>query len=242
MIPKNHPRYQSLLQRHKIEEGLKRGIVTPTGMIAQGRGEAFDYLLGEKTTKEAREQIEAAAAKLTIAKHPVLSVNGNTIALCAKEIVSLSKTISAPIEINLFYRTKKRIALIEKEFKKFGIKALGVKPAKKIPGLKSNRGKADEKGIWTADVVLVMLEDGDRTEMLRKMGKYVIAIDLNPMSRTAKKANLTIVDNVIRAIPLLEKNAQRFKNKGKKWLERRVKKMNNSKMLQITIKRMRKRI
>jgi 4-phosphopantoate--beta-alanine ligase len=33
------------------------------------------------------------------------------------------------------------------------------------------------------------------------MGKLVITIDLNPLSRTAEAANITIVDNVVRAIP-----------------------------------------
>lgn len=50
-------------------------------------------------------------------------------------------------------------------------------------------------------MVLVPLEDGDRTEALRRMGKTVIAIDLNPLSRTSRAANITIVDNVIRAVP-----------------------------------------
>jgi 4-phosphopantoate--beta-alanine ligase len=35
------------------------------------------------------------------------------------------------------------------------------------------------------------------------MGKYVITIDLNPFSRTSKTADITIVDNVTRAIPRL---------------------------------------
>ena len=38
---------------------------------------------------------------------------------------------------------------------------------------------------------------------LRKAGKTVITFDLNPLSRTAHTANITIVDNVIRAIDLL---------------------------------------
>ena len=54
-----------------------------------------------------------------------------------------------------------------------------------------------------ADVVLVPLEDGDRTEALKKMGKTVITFDLNPLSRTAQKADITIVDNVIRGMRLL---------------------------------------
>lgn len=35
------------------------------------------------------------------------------------------------------------------------------------------------------------------------MGKKVIAIDLNPLSRTARTATLTIVDEVTRALPLI---------------------------------------
>ena len=35
------------------------------------------------------------------------------------------------------------------------------------------------------------------------MGKTVITFDLNPLSRTARKADITIVDNVIRGMKLL---------------------------------------
>jgi 4-phosphopantoate--beta-alanine ligase len=55
--------------------------------------------------------------------------------------------------------------------------------------------------MYAADVVLVPLEDGDRCEVLVGMGKKVIAIDLNPLSRTAKTATLTVVDEVTRALP-----------------------------------------
>jgi len=60
-------------------------------------------------------------------------------------------------------------------------------------------------------VVLVPLEDGDRCEALRKLGKVVIAIDLNPLSRTARTADVTIVDNVIRAIPNIERWVKKLK-------------------------------
>jgi 4-phosphopantoate--beta-alanine ligase len=49
--------------------------------------------------------------------------------------------------------------------------------------------------------VLVPLEDGDRCEALVKMGKKVVVIDLNPLSRTARTATLTIVDELTRALP-----------------------------------------
>jgi 4-phosphopantoate--beta-alanine ligase len=55
--------------------------------------------------------------------------------------------------------------------------------------------------MYSADVILVPLEDGDRCEALVGMGKTVIAIDLNPLSRTARKATLTIVDELTRALP-----------------------------------------
>ena len=53
-------------------------------------------------------------------------------------------------------------------------------------------------GIGESDVVFVPLEDGDRCEALRKMGKFVIVVDLNPLSRSAQKASLTIIDEITR--------------------------------------------
>ena len=45
---------------------------------------------------------------------------------------------------------------------------------------------------------MVPLEDGDRCEALVKMGKTVIVVDLNPMSRSARMASITIVDEISR--------------------------------------------
>ena len=42
MIPKTHPRYPSLKTRELIVKGVKAGIASIDGLIAQGRGEAFD--------------------------------------------------------------------------------------------------------------------------------------------------------------------------------------------------------
>ncbi len=47
-LPIDHPRYESLKHRHLIVDGMKKNIVANAGMIAHGRGETFDYLLGEK--------------------------------------------------------------------------------------------------------------------------------------------------------------------------------------------------
>ena len=67
--------------------------------------------------------------------------------------------------------------------------------------LSHDRAWCRREGMFAADVILVPLEDGDRCEALVKMGKTVIAIDLNPLSRTARSASLTVVDELTRALP-----------------------------------------
>ena len=63
-IPKDHPRHQSLQYRHKIIEGMKDLVVAEAGLIAHGRGECFDYIIGEKTSESAKKAMEAAVALL----------------------------------------------------------------------------------------------------------------------------------------------------------------------------------
>lgn len=205
-IPKSHPRFVSLSIREKIVKGYNDGLVAKEGLLAHGRGEAFDYLVGEKTTKTAKAAINAAAATLLSAQSPVISVNGNVAALCPKEIVQLAKATKAKIEVNLFYYDENRKKKIVESLKKAGAKqVLGTNPRsyRRIGGLDSPRQIVDKDGIFAADVVLVPLEDGDRTEALQKIGKTVITFDLNPLSRTAQTADITIVDNVIRGMRLL---------------------------------------
>ena len=48
-IPKDHCRADSLRRREKVIEGEEKGVVVKSGLIAHGRGEAFDYLMGETT-------------------------------------------------------------------------------------------------------------------------------------------------------------------------------------------------
>lgn len=206
LIPKSHPRAASLYIREKIVQGYRSGLVAEEGLMAHGRGETFDYLIGEKTSKNALKAIKAAAKALVLAKSPVISVNGNFAALCPKEIVSLAKTVNAKIEVNLFYVSQKRKKAIATLLKKNGAKEiLGLDPrsSRKIPKLDSARRVVDKDGIFSADVVLVPLEDGDRTLALKKFGKKVITFDLNPLSRTAQTADITIVDNVIRGMKIL---------------------------------------
>lgn len=216
-IPLDHPRAKSLTIREKLIEHYLEGIVATSGLIAHGRGEAFDYLLNEKTSKPALEGIQAAAAMLLTAENPVISVNGNTAALVAEEVVKLANVTEAKIEVNLFYRSLERELAIKKLLEKAGARevlGVGKKASERIPELSSERRRVDPRGIMTADVVLVPLEDGDRTEALVRMGKKVIAIDLNPLSRTAQKATITIVDNIVRAAPSLVQTAESLKKQG----------------------------
>ncbi|HYV08389.1 MAG TPA: hypothetical protein VEL81_02255, partial [Thermoplasmata archaeon] len=52
-IPRSHPRYDSLVRRERLVRAWKAGIVVPEGLIAHGRGEAWDYLFGEMTSAPA---------------------------------------------------------------------------------------------------------------------------------------------------------------------------------------------
>lgn len=206
-VPKSHPRYESLLLRERVSEGVKAGYTSPIGLIAHGRGEAFDYFLGERTSKFAKAACGAAVAKL-MQGDAVLSANGNVAALCPEDYVELSEAVNAPIEINLFYRTPERMRKMAARFKNAGAEVLGLREDATIP-VASERRKVDSRGIFSRSTVLVPLEDGDRTDALKKMGKFVIAIDLNPLSRTARAADITIVDNIVRAVPLMAKLAKK---------------------------------
>src|SRR3989338_2070556 len=212
MIPKSHPRYTSLKIREKIVDGVKKGITSQHGLIAHGRGEAFDYIIGEKTTAKAKKSIEKSAKLLLKAKHPVISVNGNTAALVPREIVELSGASGAKIEVNIFHPSKKREIKIKKHLEKHGAKEV-LLPQKscRIKYLESNRKYVNKEGIYKADAVFAPLEDGDRTEALRKNGKKAIVVDLNPLSRSARKADIVIIDNVVRAVPLLIKEVRKLK-------------------------------
>jgi 4-phosphopantoate--beta-alanine ligase len=202
-VPKSHPRYRSLKTRDKIADGVRKGITSIHGLIAHGRGEAFDYLIDEKTRDFAKEAIDAAALLLLKAKFPVISVNGNVAILCAKDIIRLSESVPAKIEVNIFHASKKRERTIASYLKKMGAKDVLLPGKGVIKYIAHNRRRCNENGILKADVVFVPLEDGDRCRALRKMGKKVITVDLNPLSRTSRVATVTIVDNITRALPLL---------------------------------------
>jgi len=208
-IPADHPRYEDLISRHRIEEGVEKGITHLQGMHAEGRGSAFDYLLGEETIPSADAAERAAAAHLLLADHPVLSVNGNVAALVPEAMVDLADAVDADLEVNLFNRTEERVAAIADHLREHGAEEVkGLTADARIPGLDHERAKVDADGIAAADVVLVPLEDGDRAEALGEMGKTEIVIDLNPLSRSPQVAAVPVVDNVLRAVPNIATHAR----------------------------------
>ena len=220
-IPDSHPRRTSLHARQSLVDAAAEGLLADSAMIAHGRGEAFDYLLGETTSDSAMDAIREVAARLLAAERPVISVNGNTVVLAGEELIRVAAVVGCPIEVNLFYRTPERVmGLLGRLSEQRDVVAAGASPREwegnwqeavgsvvllgnsaehSIPGLDGPRAKCCQEGIGQADVVLVPLEDGDRCEALVAAGKQVLVVDLNPLSRTAMMATVTVVDEVSRA-------------------------------------------
>ncbi len=220
-IPESHPRYESLMARKKMTDAAAAGLLADSALIAHGRGEAFDYLLGEKTTESAKSAIMETASQLLAANQPVISVNGNTVALAGIDLIACAAVIECPIEVNIYYRTPERMSALLDALEEQKIAAcekypelaeniqcvefLGREPDTKIPGLEGPRANCHTNGIFSSDVILVPLEDGDRCEALVEMGKTVCVIDLNPLSRTAMTSTIAIVDQLTRCVPILLK-------------------------------------
>ena len=242
MIPKSHPRYESLLLRDKMVKAAQEGYLADSALIAHGRGEAFDYLIGEKTTYPAKRAMYVAVAALLLSNNPVISVNGNATALAIDEIIELANAIDAKIEINLFYRTDERVKLITQLYKNHGNKnILGTldDDIEYINDIPNNRATASKSGIYSADTILIPLEDGDRAEILKKGGKNIITIDLNPLSRTSKMSDVSIMDNIVRAIPFMTKIAEDLKTQDKKVLIDMVNDFDNEENLKESLEQIR---
>ena len=204
------------MARERLVEGVRQGLTSQAGLIAHGRGEAFDYLLGETTVPEARDAAGVAAAMMLLARRPVVSVNGNVAALAAEQVVELQRRVTAArqargedgpglaVEVNLFHRTEERVRLIADRLRELGAEGvLGEAPDLRVPGLDHARALCSSGGVGTADVVLIPLEDGDRAEALVAWGRRVIAVDLNPLARTSRAATVTLVDELTRALPAI---------------------------------------
>ncbi|MAV06369.1 MAG: phosphopantothenate/pantothenate synthetase [Euryarchaeota archaeon] len=232
-IPESHPRRESLLSRQKLVDAASKGMLAESALIAHGRGEAFDYLLGEKTCDSARLAIMETAYRLLNSEKCVISVNGNTVALAGPQLIACAAVLGCPIEVNIYYRTPKRMevllsALMEQQQlalnlypqiknKITDVKILGGNPDGRIPNLEGPRANCHSDGILSADTILVPLEDGDRCEALIAMGKTVCVIDLNPLSRTAQMATVTIVDELTRCVPILLETLMQNSVKSLDW-------------------------
>lgn len=240
--PKSHPKYLSNLYRDKLVFGIKQKMTSLQGLIAHGRGEMFDYLIGEETLPFAHKAISVAAAVLLTAKYPVLSVNGNTAILVPKELIKLSDLLGAGLEVNLFHPPKNREKRIALFLKKLGAEKIILPDNNKIPDIESRRRFISSQGQMIADVVFVPLEDGDRTEALVKMRKKVITVDLNPLSRTAQKATVTIVDNIVRTMPQLIKAVKEIRSHPKRELIGLIKTYDNGAVLSEALLFMSKRL
>ena len=92
----SHPRYQSLLLRHRLEQAEQQGLLAGSAMIAHGRGEAYDYLLGEQTIASAHLATLYALDALKRANRPVLSLNGNDVALAGRGSAKARRTPQLP--------------------------------------------------------------------------------------------------------------------------------------------------
>ena len=242
MIPKSHPRYESLLLRDKMVKASKEGYLADSALIAHGRGEAFDYLIGEKTTYPAKRAMYVAVAAMLLSDNPVISVNGNATALACDEIIELANSIGAKIEINLFYRTDERVKIITELYKNHGFdNILGSldDDIEYLQDIKNQRATASKTGIYSADTVLIPLEDGDRAEILKKSGKRIITIDLNPLSRTSKMSNISIMDNIVRAIPFMTRIAEDLKTQDKQMLKEMIYDFDNEENLKESLEQIR---
>jgi 4-phosphopantoate--beta-alanine ligase len=114
------------------------------------------------------------------------------------------------------------------------------KPKAIIRGVSSNRKYVDKDGIMNSDTIFLALEDGDRTEILVRMGKKVISVDLNPLSRTAIASDITIIDNIVRAIPNMVKISEQLVKKDKSYLLQLIKNFDNKENISgslVTIKK-----
>ena len=223
-------------------DAAKKGYLADSAMIAHGRGEAFDYLIGERTTYPAKRAMYVAVASLLLSSNPVISVNGNATALAIDEIIEFAKSINAKIEINLFYRTDDRVKIMTELYKDHGYQdILGTidDDTEYFEDIKNSRSSASKSGIYSADTILIPLEDGDRAEILKKNGKNIITIDLNPLSRTSKMSNVSIMDNIVRAIPFMTKIATDLKLQDKAVLIELVKDFDNGENLKESLQQIR---
>ena len=74
---------------------------------------------------------------------------------------------------------------------------------------------------------------------MKKGGKNIITIDLNPLSRTSKMSDVSIMDNIVRAIPFMTKIAEDLKTQDKKVLIDMVNDFDNEENLKESLEQIR---
>ena len=217
------------MTRERLADAVEKGLVNPTGLISHGRGEAYDYLMGETTLPPSLEAERAAAAFLLKARNPVVCVNGNAAALDAENLIALADTVPAKVEVNIFHRTEERMELLISYMESKGARnVLGRDPDERIPGLSHARALCTKEGIFDCDVIVVPIEDGDRAQALVGMGKVVISIDLNPLSRTSTSATVSICDEMTRALENISNFVKELRGKDSE-LDEIIKSYDNKK-------------
>jgi 4-phosphopantoate--beta-alanine ligase len=147
-------------------------------------------------------------------------------------LAALSQVLNSPLEVNLFHASREREDRIRNHLLSHGAGQVLLPQRDFVfPGLDSNRRFVNGQGIFRADVIFVPLEDGDRCEALIQSGRKVVTIDLNPLSRTARKASITIVDNIVRAAPLLVDRVTAFASEPRAILDNFLENYDNGQTL-----------
>ena len=154
---------------------------------------------------DAKDAVPALASGL---KSPfLLAIDGR----CAAGKTTLTTELAEQWDCNVihmddFYlpfrdRTPERMEKLISYMESKGAKnVLGRDPDTRIPGLNHDRALCTQEGVGSSDVIVVPIEDGDRAEALVAMGKKVISLDLNPLSRTSRMATVPISDEISRAL------------------------------------------
>ena len=140
----------------------------------------------------------------------------------------------------IFHASQERARAIAEHLKQAGAETVLLPdPQVVLDDIDSNRRFVHPEGLARADVVFVPLEDGDRCEALVRAGRQVIPVDLPPLSRTAQKATITIVDNVTRAIPVLVAEVEAIAETPRDDLLAVVEQCDNAAILSTAIQRIR---
>ena len=169
MIPKDHPRYTSLVTRKHLADCARKGIFRGKDLPPTGAARRSITCSAKKQAK-APAGLNTWPALLRTASRPVISVNGNTAALAAREIALLQKACGAKVEVNLFHRTRNACSRSKPLLRDAGADVFSGQAERLLP-LSHDRAFSRRDGMYAADVVLVPLEDGDRCEVLVDMGK-----------------------------------------------------------------------